>query len=256
VEPKLFFRFRAGKFSSAAPIDALLADIKAIMNNAPALPKTTSPKPPAMLSPSPRPTSSYLGAVLNTNGGGHASSAPPSPTALAPPLPTVVKGQPLRVCQRTQPHHRTGHCNRPRAPSPPNKVPPSHPYSMQGGLPTPTTTMLAQATSPCCSAVLSSTPSLMTPPTPSLLPSVFSGEVLLFLGGGTAHPLGVLVARIHHHRSAHNASTDLVVLANIMAPGLLIHRSTFFVGGDIGPMHLTNLLQMDGLKMGRGNLLA
>ena len=30
---------------------------------------TTLPEPPAMLSPSPRPTSSYLGAVLNTNGG-------------------------------------------------------------------------------------------------------------------------------------------------------------------------------------------
>ena len=33
------------------------------------LPTTTSPEPPAMLFPSPRPTSSYLGAVLNTNGG-------------------------------------------------------------------------------------------------------------------------------------------------------------------------------------------
>ncbi len=63
----------------------------------------------------------------------------------------------------------------------------------------------------------------------------------------------MLVARIHHHESAHNASTDLVVLANIMAPGLPIHRSTFFAGGDIGPVHLTNLLQIDGLKRWRGN---
>ena len=46
------------------------ADIEAIAYKAPALPTTTSPEPPAMLSPSPRPTSSYLGAVLNTNGGG------------------------------------------------------------------------------------------------------------------------------------------------------------------------------------------
>jgi hypothetical protein len=52
----------------------------------------------------------------------------------------------------------------------------------------------------------------------------------------------VLVARVHHHGSTHDASTDLVVLADIMAPGLLIHRSTFFAGGNIGPMHLTNLL--------------
>ena len=46
------------------------ADIKAIAYKAPTLPTTTSPAPPAMLSPSPRPTPSYLGAVLNTNGGG------------------------------------------------------------------------------------------------------------------------------------------------------------------------------------------
>jgi hypothetical protein len=43
---------------------------------------------------------------------------------------------------------------------------------------------------------------------------------------------------IHHHRSrsAHDASTNLVVLADVMAPGLPIHRSTFFVGGVIGPV--------------------
>jgi hypothetical protein len=52
----------------------------------------------------------------------------------------------------------------------------------------------------------------------------------------------VLVARIHHHRYAHDESTNLVVLANVMAPGLPIHRSTSFAGGDIGPAHLTNLL--------------
>jgi hypothetical protein len=46
------------------------ADIEAFTYEAPALPTTISPEPPAMLSPSPRPTSSYLGTVLNTNGGG------------------------------------------------------------------------------------------------------------------------------------------------------------------------------------------
>jgi hypothetical protein len=89
------------------------ADIKAIVHNAPALPKITSSKPPAMLSPSPRPTSSYLGAVLNTNGGGHASLAPPSPTKSAPPSPTVVKGQLLRVRQCAQPRCCTGQRNHP-----------------------------------------------------------------------------------------------------------------------------------------------
>ena len=46
------------------------ADIEAIAYKAPALPTTTLPEPLAMLSPSSRSTSSYLGAVLNTNGGG------------------------------------------------------------------------------------------------------------------------------------------------------------------------------------------
>jgi len=47
------------------------ADIKAITYKAPVLSTTTLPEPPAMLSPSPRPSLSYLGAgVLNTNGGG------------------------------------------------------------------------------------------------------------------------------------------------------------------------------------------
>ena len=41
-----------------------------IAYDAPALPTTTSPELPAMLSPPPRPTSSYLGTVLNTTGGG------------------------------------------------------------------------------------------------------------------------------------------------------------------------------------------
>jgi hypothetical protein len=66
-------------------------------------------------------------------GGGHASLAPPLPTALAPPSPTIVEGQPLRVRQHAQPRCCTGRRNRPRAPSPPNEVPPSHPYSLQGG---------------------------------------------------------------------------------------------------------------------------
>jgi hypothetical protein len=64
----------------------------------------------------------------------------------------------------------------------------------------------------------------------------------IYLPGEGLPVHSVLVARIHHHRRAHNASTNLVVLANIMALGPLNLRSTFFVGGDIGLVHLTNLL--------------
>ena len=66
-------------------------NIKAIAYEAPALPTTTSPAPPAMLSPSPCPTSSYLGAVLNTNGGGHSLSHSMSPTVAAPTSLYVIK---------------------------------------------------------------------------------------------------------------------------------------------------------------------
>jgi hypothetical protein len=58
----------------------------------------------------------------------------------------------------------------------------------------------------------------------------------LFLWGKGLPIHSVLVARLCHHGSTHNASTVLVVLANVMAPGLPIHKSTFFVGGVIGLM--------------------
>jgi hypothetical protein len=45
------------------------------------------------------------------------------------------------------------------------------------------------------------------------------------------------------------------MLAVTMAPGLPIHRSTFFAGGNIGPALPTNLLRMDGLKRTWGILL-
>ncbi len=51
-----------------------------------------------------------------------------------------------------------------------------------------------------------------------------------------------------HRGSARNASSVLFVLATAMAPGLPIHRSIFFAGGDIGPALPTNLLVMDGIK--------
>jgi hypothetical protein len=57
------------------------------------------------------------------------------------------------------------------------------------------------------------------------------------------------------HGSASNASTVLVASANIMALGLLIHRSFFSVGNNIGLALPTNLLLMDGLRQGEGILL-
>jgi hypothetical protein len=42
------------------------------------------------------------------------------------------------------------------------------------------------------------------------------------------------------------------MFADVMAPGLLIHRSTFCVGGNIGTALPINLLQMDELKQGGG----
>ncbi len=64
-----------------------------------------------------------------------------------------------------------------------------------------------------------------------------------------------MVTHHSHHGSAHDESTILVVFADVMAPGLPIHRSTFSVGGDIGPALPTNLLVMAGIRPGRGILL-
>jgi hypothetical protein len=109
------------------------ADIEVITYKAPALPTTTLPEPPAMLSPSPRPNFSYLGAVLNTNGGGHWSSHSTLPTVAASTSLSIVKDQPLRIHHRAQPCCRTGRHHRPCAPSPLDKVLPSSPIPSLGG---------------------------------------------------------------------------------------------------------------------------
>ena len=64
----------------------------------------------------------------------------------------------LAVRPRARHRHRTGQRNIPRAPSCFVEVAPTHPKLLQGGLPTPTSTMLAQAISPCCLVVSSPTP--------------------------------------------------------------------------------------------------
>ena len=156
--------------------------------------------------------------------------------ALAPltkPLP-ILDSQLQTVRQRARPCRCTGCCHRPWAPSSPDKVLPSHPHPTLGGLPMPTKTLttLTQATSPCCSVVSSPPTFLTTSPTPSLLPFTFSSKVLLSLGGGTAHPFCVgnpppqkRTRRKHQPPCACQRH----------APGLPIHRSTFFVGSVIGP---------------------
>jgi hypothetical protein len=65
----------------------------------------------------------------------------------------------------------------------------------------------------------------------------------------------MMVTHHSHHGSARNESTVLIVFANVMAPGLPIHRSTFSAGGNIGPVLPTNLLVMAGIRPGRGILL-
>jgi hypothetical protein len=56
------------------------------------------PEPLALLFPSTRPTSSYLGTVLNTNGGEHSSLTLTSPTVAASTSLSIVEGKPLGVC--------------------------------------------------------------------------------------------------------------------------------------------------------------
>ncbi len=62
----------------------------------------------------------------------------------------------------------------------------------------------------------------------------------VYLWGEGLPIYSVFVARLYHHRSAQNASPILVVLTNVIAAGLPIHRCTFFMGGIIGPMLPTN----------------
>jgi hypothetical protein len=68
------------------------------------------------------------------------------------------------------------------------EVAPTHPELLQGGLPTPTSTMLARATSPCCSVVSSPTPASTTPHPPSLHPFTFDDGTIHSSEGGNAHP--------------------------------------------------------------------
>jgi hypothetical protein len=164
----------------AAPLDALLAEIETLVMHNATPPKTTSPVPPAMLSPPPRPVS-YLDAVVNPVGRGHTLLARPLSSEDTSPLMALG----IVLCQRTKPRRRTGRRNGPRAPSPLDEDTPSHPSSLLGGVPTPTPTKLARAITPCCSEVSYTPP--RTPHTPSLFPPNFAG-MLASSAGGNTHP--------------------------------------------------------------------
>ncbi len=175
----------------------------------------------------------YVGVVLSNMGG----SPNATPLVVAPlPCPsTTVNGPFWKACCRAQPCCCISWCHHPHALSPSDKILPSHPHPTLEGLSMPTVPpkLLARATSRL--GMTSLVPSLMASSTPSLLPFTFGGKVCLSSEGGTAIH-SVLMVRHHCHRSTHNASTSLVVLADVMAPGLPIYRSTFFVGGIISPM--------------------
>ena len=222
--PAAIQRIQAACDTLAAPLDALLAEFAAIAVDTAPPPKTSS-VPTATLTPSPRPRS-YLDAVVRPNGRGYMSSALPSLLATTLPLsasalttPTVrtshrakppcrkggtqpslpLTGSPAlpspdvnshrqTVPPHARPRRRTGRRNIPRAPSSLVEVAPTHPELSQGGLPTPTSTMLARATSPCCSVVSSPTPASTTPHPPSLHPFTFDDGTIHSSERGNAHP--------------------------------------------------------------------
>jgi hypothetical protein len=137
-----------------------------------------------MLSPSR--STSYVDAVLFYMGEG---TQPSLPLAGSPALPSPDDdSQRQTVRPRARPRRRTGRRNIPRAPNSYVAVAPAHPKLLQGGLPTPTSTMLARAPSPCCSVVSSPTPASTTPHPPSLHPFTFDDGPIHSSEGGNAHP--------------------------------------------------------------------
>jgi len=170
----VFERIRTEFALCAAPLDAILAEIAC---EEAAFEPTLSPRHPT----------SYVDAVLSNMEGG---TQPSLPLAGSPALPSPdVASQLQTVRPRARPRRRTGRRNVPRAPSSSVAVAPNHPDLLQGGLPTPTSTTLTGATSPCRSVVSSTPPGWTTPDTPSLQPFTFDGGAVHSSGGGNAHPI-------------------------------------------------------------------
>jgi hypothetical protein len=225
----------------AAPLDAILAKIERndIAHEARATPTTTLPHPAAMLSTPPRPMT-YVGAVLSTMGGSTCATS----LALAPPaIPSPIVDSQLRMVRQ---------CARPclvvalvaaTVLAHPvlltRSYPPNHTQCWGGFLcqlrPLPRWGEQPHLVAQWCHLRPSRGHPLLPPTYP------LSSVSRYFYLWGEGPPIHFVLV-IHHHRSAHDASTNFVVLANVMAPGLPIHRSTFFVGGVIGPEPPTNLL--------------
>jgi hypothetical protein len=120
------------------------------------------------------------------NGGEHSRNVPLSGTVSY--TIAIVDGQLRTVSQRTQHCHRTGCRQRPCAPSPPDKVLPSHPHPTVEGLSTPTNPLNLLVRATTRSGTLSLAPPSTAFSTPSLLPYTFGSKVCLSLEGVVAHP--------------------------------------------------------------------
>jgi hypothetical protein len=138
-----------------------------------------------MLSIPPR-SMTYVCVVLSTMGGStRMTSLALAPLAILSP---ILDGQLWTVRRRTQPCRCTGCCHRPCAPSPSDKVLPSHPHPTVEGLSMPTNppNLLARATTH--SGMPSLAPPSTASSTPSLLPFTFGSKVCLSLERVVAHP--------------------------------------------------------------------
>jgi hypothetical protein len=195
---------------------------------------------------------SYVGAILSTIGEDCQPSSQILQSTTATKSAAITLHQTAR--QRKRPRRRPGCRNVPRAPNPADEAIPSHPLPSMGGTSTPTTnhTESARANDQDPRSPMSSIPPFsMMSSSPSSLPFNMSsssstnskGRFLDFFRDGDK-PVPP------QKRSRH--ITVLVILAVVMAPGLLIYRSTFSAGGDIGSVLPTNLHVMAGNRGGRG----
>jgi hypothetical protein len=187
-------------------------------------------------------------AVVNTNRGGHLLSNSTSPTMAAPTSLSVVNGKPLQVHQRARPCRCTGRHNclvRPILPT--RLLPPTHPQHWWGFLRQlrPSWRKQPLLIALRCCPLHPTQRHLILPPSshPTLL-----GSQSLRQEGMPIHSRRVDL--LLHRRSARDASSVLIVFANVMAFVLPIKRGLFFASNVIGLALPTNLLGMDGLKQG------
>ena len=147
----------------------------------PPSPTTTTPSSP----PSHAHSTSYLGAVLSSKGGDCKPSSHVLQATTAKKLAAIMLH--WTACQRKSPCCRHGCRKVLWAPNPADEANPSHPLPTMGGASTPTTihTKSARVNNQDPHLPMSSTsPSLMTLPSPSLQPFNIKGGTSTYLGGG------------------------------------------------------------------------